>query len=394
MTQVQDRETQQAPPTWLVVLLATSCGLAVANLYYAQPLLDVLARAFSVSEGSASLVVTLTQVGYAVGLVLLVPLGDLVENRRLVTTVLCGTAVALAAAAAAPGVLVFLAAALAIGVTSVVAQVLVPYAAALSPDAVRGAVVGRVMSGLLLGILLARTLSSVVSAAFGWRTVYAGSAVLMLVLALVLRAVLPQRQPEATEGYRGLLRSLVRLAREEPVLRTRAAYQATMFGAFSAFWTSIAYELTADHSLSQGEIGLFALVGAAGALAAPLAGRLGDAGRGRGGTGAGLALAVVAALVALLGSGSVVLLGLAAVLLDVGVQMTLVLGQREVYASRPEARARMNTVYVASFFVAGAAASGLSGLAYSAGGWTAVSVLTGVLPLLGLLSWAAAGRRG
>lgn len=388
----REETDQQAPPSWLVLLLAVACGLAVANLYYAQPLLDVLARAFDVADGTASLVVTLTQVGYAAGLVLLVPLGDLVENRRLVTGVLCLTALSLAAAAAAPGIGVFLAAALAFGATSVVAQVLVPYAAALAPDAVRGAVVGRVMSGLLLGILLARTLSSLVAAATGWRTVYAGSAVLMLLLALVLRTALPVRHPTTTEPYRALLRSLAHLAREEPVLRTRAAYQATMFGAFSAFWTSVAYELTREHGLGQGAIGLFALVGAAGALAAPVAGRLGDRGHGRAGTGAGLALAVVAAVVALFGSGSVVLLAVAAVLLDVGVQTTLVLGQREVYASRPEARARMNTVYVASFFFAGAAASALSGVLFATGGWSAVCVLAAVLPLLGLVAWALPTR--
>lgn len=369
MTDVTDRAAASrdgsgdGPPGALVLLLAVACGLAVANIYYAQPLLDVLARGFGTSEGTASLVVTLTQVGYAAGLLLLVPLGDLLENRRLVTTVLMATAAALVLAAVSPGIGVFLVASLAIGVTSVVAQVLVPYAAALSPDALRGTVVGRVMSGLLLGILLARTLSSVVSAAFGWRTVYVASSVLMLVLALVLRRALPQRRPEGGLRYAELLGSLVQLARDEPVLRTRAAYQAAMFGAFSVFWTSIAYELTSEHGLGQGAIGVFALVGAAGALAAPVAGRLADAGRGRVGTGTGLLLAVVAAGVALLGHGSVVLLAVAAVLLDVAVQATLVFGQREVYATRPEARARMNTVFVASFFAAGALASALSGLA-------------------------------
>ncbi len=383
----------RVPSRALVLLLAVSCGLAVANIYYAQPLLDVLAREFDVSEGRASLVVTLTQVGYAAGLVLLVPLGDLLENRRLVTTVLGATAASLLLAAVAPTLSVFLVAALAIGATSVVAQVLVPYAAALAPDAVRGAVVGRVMSGLLLGILLARTLSSLVAAALGWRAVYVGSALLMVLLALVLTRALPARRPEAPVPYGALLRSLAALVREEPVLRSRAAYQALMFGAFSVFWTSIAYELTSEHGLGTGAIGVFALVGAAGALAAPLAGRLGDAGHVRAGTGAGLALAVVGGLVALLGHGSLVLLGVAAVLLDVGVQLTMVLGQREVYSSRPEARARMNTVYIASFFAAGAAASAASGALYAAYGWDGVAVLASLLPLVGLVGWALSSRR-
>ena len=376
-----------APPRALVILLAVACGLTVANLYYAQPLLDVLARAFSTSEGTAALVVTLTQAGYAAGLVLLVPLGDLLENRRLVTTVLVGTAVALAVAAVAPSLGVFLAASLAIGLTSVVAQVLVPFAAALAPDALRGRVVGQVMAGLLLGILLARTLSSFVAAAFGWRTVYAGSAVLMLLLALVLRRYLPDRPAPSTLRYGALLRSLVALVREEPVLRRRAAYQSLMFGAFTVFWTSIAYELTSEHHLGQGAIGVFALVGAAGALAAPVAGRLGDAGHGRAGTGAALALGVVAALLAGFGSSSLVVLALAGVVLDLAVQTTQVLGQREIYGTRPEARARMNAVYIATFFAGAALASLGSGLTYAALGWDGVSVLTGVLPAVGLAGW-------
>jgi len=288
----------------LTLVLAVACGLAVANIYYAQPLLGTLARSFGVGEGSAALVVTLTQVGYAAGLLFLVPLGDLLENKALATRVLIGTAVALAAAAAAPSLGVFLAASLVVGLTSVVVQVLVPLAAHFAPEGRHGAVVGRVMSGLLLGILLARTVSSLVAAAFGWRTVYAASAVLMVVLAITLSRMLPQRRPAHDVRYTALLRSTVRLLRTEPVLRRRAAYQSAMFAVFSAFWTSIAYELHDRHHLGQTGIGLFALVGAGGAAAAPVAGWLGDRGHNRAATGATLVLG--AAMMALFPRMSVV----------------------------------------------------------------------------------------
>jgi predicted MFS family arabinose efflux permease len=372
----------------LTVVLAVACGLAVANIYYAQPLLGALARSFGVGEGSAALVVTLTQIGYAAGLLFVVPLGDLVENKVLVTRVLVGTAAALAAAAAAPSLAVFLVAALVVGLTSVVAQVLVPLAAHFAPDGRHGAVVGRVMSGLLLGILLARTVSSLVAAAFGWRTVYAVSACLMLGLTAVLTKMLPRRRPAATVRYTALLRSMVHLLRTEPVLRRRSAYQAAMFTAFSAFWTSISYELHEHHHLSQTGIGLFALVGAGGAAAAPVAGWLGDRGHNRAATGAAIVLGPAVMALAAGGAGSVVVLAAAGVVLDLAVQSTHVLGQRAIYAARPDARARMNGVYMTTIFTAGAAGSAASGALYGTTGWVGVAVFAAVVPLLALVGWA------
>ena len=370
--------------TWV---LAVACGLAVANIYYAQPLLGALARSFGVGEGSAALVVTLTQIGYAAGLLFLVPLGDLLENKALATRVLVGTAIALAVAAAAPSLGVFLVAALAVGTTSVVVQVLVPVAAHFAPPGRQGAVVGRVMSGLLLGILLARTVSSLVAAAFGWRTVYAVSAGLMVVLTVVLRRMLPQRRPAATVRYGGLLRSMGQLLRTEPVLRRRAVYQSAMFAVFSAFWTSITYELQQHHHLSQTGVGLFALVGAGGAAAAPVAGWLGDHGHNRVATGAAITLGSAMMALAAAGASSLVVLAVAGVLLDLAVQSTHVLGQRAIYAARPDARARMNGVYMTSIFVAGAIGSAVSGALYSSTGWTGVAVFAVVLPLLALAVW-------
>ncbi|OAA18109.1 arabinose efflux permease family protein [Frankia sp. EI5c] len=371
----------------VTLFLAVACGLAVANLYYSQPILSQLAAAFGTSQGETALVVTVTQIGYALGLLLIVPLGDLVANRRLAVCLVSGAAIALVAAGVAPSLSVFMVAALVVGTTSTVAQVLVPFAAHLAPPGREGAVVGRVMSGLLLGILLARTTSSLVAAALSWRWVYGLSAALMIVVVLTAMKVLPERRPAAGPNYPALIASLLDLLRHEPVLRRRAIYQTLMFGAFSAFWTSIAYELHERHHLSQVAIGLFALVGAGGAAAAPLAGRLGDQGRTRVATGAGLLLATGSMLLALVADRSVIALAVAGLLLDFGVQTTMILGQREIYTTRPESRARMNAVYLASMFAGGAIGSALAGAIYQAHGWSGVAIFAALLPLVAFAHW-------
>ncbi|MCC5481062.1 MFS transporter [Streptomyces barringtoniae] len=372
----------------LTRVLAVACGLTVANLYYAQPLLELIARSFGVGQGAATLVVTLTQAGYALGLLFLLPLGDLVENRRLATRTLLVTATALLLAVASPVFGMLLAVSVLVGTTSVVAQVLVPLAAHLAPADQRGKVVGQVMSGLLTGILLARTVASLVADLLGWRAVYVISAVLMAALAVVLRRMLPRRAPDHTASYPALLASLGELVRREPVLRRRALCQASMFGAFTAFWTAIAYELIDEHHFGQVQVALFALVGAAGAAAAPIAGRIADRGHGRGASGAALLLASSAFVVAALGHGSVPLLVLAALLLDFAVQCHQVLSQHEIYALRGDARARVNTVFMTTVFVGGATCSAVTGALHTAYGWTGVCAVGTALPLAGLLMWA------
>lgn len=384
------------PPARLrlvILVLAVACGLAVANIYYAQPLLAPISAAFGVSQGSSALVVTLTQLGYALGMVLLLPLGDLLENRALAARTLLVTSAALVAAGLSPDFGVFLAMSVLVGATSVVAQILIPFAAHLAPEQQRGRVVGTVMTGLLLGILLARTISSLVAAAWGWRTIYLVSAVLMIALSALLRRVLPKRKPNHSGGYPQLMRSIVRLAREEPALRRRALCQALMFGAFSCYWTSVAFELIRRHHLGQVGIGVFALVGAAGAAAAPLAGRLGDRGHGRLGSGLALLLAVAAMLLACLGAGSLPLLALSGVLLDLAVQSHQVFSQREIYGLRTDARARVNTVFMTSVFLGGALATAVSGVVHDSYGWTGVTLLGGALPLVGLAVWSVATVR-
>ncbi|WP_369363411.1 MFS transporter [Streptomyces sp. CG4] len=372
----------------LTLVLAVACGLTVANLYYAQPLLDLVAGSFGVSQGAATTVVTLTQTGYALGLLFVLPLGDLVENRRLATRTLLVTATALLLAAVSPVFGMFLAVSVLVGTTSVVAQVLVPLAAHLAPADQRGKVVGRVMSGLLTGILLARTVSSLVADLLGWRAIYVISAVVMLALAVVLRRLLPQRAPDHAAGYVALLASLGGLVRSEPVLRRRALCQATMFGAFTTFWTAIAYELIDEHHFGQVQIALFALVGAGGAAAAPVAGRIADRGHGRTASGVALLLASCAFVLAALGHGSVPLLAVAAVLLDFAVQCHQVLSQAEIYALRADARARINTVFMTTVFVGGATSSAVAGALHTAYGWSGVCAFGTVLPLAGLLMWA------
>jgi predicted MFS family arabinose efflux permease len=391
MTQTQsiDRAPSvSAPPGWLVLLLATACGVTVANLYYAQPLLALLRTEFGIGAAAAGTLITATQLGYAAGMVLLVPLGDRLENRRLVTVLLSCTTLALVGAGTAPSYGVLLSACLVIGLTAVVAQVLVPYAADLAPDETRGRVVGRVVSGLLTGILLSRVLGSLLAQATSWRVVYLISAGLMAVLVLTLRRALPSRQPTTTVPYGALLRSTAAMMRNYQALRRRAAYQAAMFGAFSAFWTTIAFLLTSPaYGYSGFGIALFALVGAAGAGVAPLAGRWADGGHAHPMTAAALVLALGAMALAGLGRHHIVLLGAAAVLLDMAVQTTLILGQHRVYQLDPGARARLNSAYIATFFLGGAAGSQVGSIAYHAGGWSALTWFGGALPVVALALW-------
>lgn len=355
--------------------MAVATGLSAANLYYAQPLLAVMRRDLHLSSGTAGLVVTATQVGYAAGLVFLLPLGDKLPRRRLIVVMSALSAAALGWQGASNSAGSLLAAAIAVGALSVVAQILVPFAASLSGPGERGRVVGAVMSGLLLGILLARTVAGLIAAGGAWRAVYWAAAAIMLVQAGVLHRVLPGGGEPAGLGYGALLRSLVSLARAEPVLRLRAAYGAFAFGSFSVLWTSLAFLLTGPpYRYSTVVIGLFGLAGAAGALAANAAGRLADRG-GKARTTFVSALLVTAAWLALWsGRHSLVALLVGIVLLDVGVQAVHITNQSEIYRVRPEATSRMNSVYMTSFFTGGAVGSALSAYLYGIAGWTGVSV--------------------
>ncbi|WP_092411757.1 MFS transporter [Collimonas sp. OK307] len=377
----------------MVWLLAVSTGLIVANLYYAQTLVGPISAATGLSPEAAGLIVTLTQIGYCLGLLFIVPLGDLIENRRLITTALAFTAVALVVAATAVNSTMFLAAALAIGLGSVAAQILVPFAAHLSKEATRGQTVGKVVSGLLIGIMLARPVASLVADHGGWHVVFGAAAVVVAALAALLRKKLPQRVPVSPLTYPELLATLWHLFVRTPVLRRRAAYHAGLFGSFSLFWTTVPLALAGPElHLSQTGIAIFAIVGIAGAVASPVAGRLADKGFTRPATGVALILGVVGFVLPLIVTDSrnsaLALLVAASIILDMGVAANLVLGQRSIFALGAEIRSRLNGIYFAIFFAGGALGSALGAWMYASHGWKA-AMLTGMaFPGLALLYWA------
>ncbi|AHV96058.1 MFS transporter [Paenibacillus sabinae] len=376
-------------PNWIMLLLAISCGLIVANLYYAQPLVGPISEATGLSPGAAGLIVTLTQIGYVLGLLFIVPLSDLIENRRLAVSALIVVVCALIAAALATNATIFLAASLFIGLGSVTAQILVPYAAYLASEEQRGRVVGNVMSGLLLGIMFARPAASFLADLFGWKVIFWLSAGIIALLTLLLSRALPERKPAPTLKYAQLIGSLGALWRGTPVLRRRAFYQAFLFGSFSLFWTVVPMRLSGYFHLSQQGIALFALAGVAGAVAAPIAGRLADRGWTRMLTGLAITIAAASFLLSYLVRGnsavSLALLLLAAIVLDMGVSGNLVLGQRAIYSLGSESRGRLNGLFMAIFFVGGALGSFLGGWSYAYGGWSSAALLGLLMPVLALL---------
>lgn len=381
------------PGDLLVYVMAVACGMAVANLYYAQPLLHTLAQNFGTTEGTTGLIITMTQLGYVIGLVLIVPLGDLFERRQLITFVSLATAIALAGATISSGIGSFLLACLAIGFTAVVAQVLVPFAAVLAAEEQRGAVVGRIMSGLLLGILLARTVSGYIADVYGWRAVFGMATVVMLIQSAVLWRMLPQSRGTIRMSYPALINSVLLLFREEPLLRRRIIYGAMGFAAFSVFWTALAFLLARPpYGYSDSVIGLFGLVGAAGALSASFAGHIHDRGGTRLGTGVLLAMVVLAFVIMGVYSTHLVAILVGVVLLDIGQQGSHILNQSVIYTLSPEARSRITTAYMTCFFLGGVIGSASSGYVFEFAGWSGVSWLGGIFGGIAFLYWLTEPR--
>ena len=378
----------------MVLLFAFCCGVIVANIYYSQPIIELIAPDIGISTTGASLIVSLTQIGYALGLFFLVPLGDLVENRRLMIVTALVSVLSLLAAAFTTQASMFLVVSLLIGFSSVSVQILIPLAAHLAAEESRGRVVGGIMGGLLLGILLARPLSSLIADHLGWRAVFLIAAAVMVAIVAVLATTMPTRQPEHSATYGQLIRSLGHLFRREPVLRQRAVMQGCMFAAFSLFWTAVPLELARNHGLSQTQIALFALVGAIGAVAAPIAGRLADAGHTRVATRSALLLAILCFLPAFIPpSNAVIALAVTGVVLDFCVQMNMVLGQRAIYALDAASRGRLNALYMTSIFIGGAIGSSLASAVFDHGGWQAIVVLGSVFPLLALVVFLVSDRK-
>ncbi len=380
---------------WLVLLLAVGCCLIVANIYYAQTLVGPISLALSMPPAAAGLIVTLTQIGYGLGLLFVIPLGDYVENRSLVLGAVALSALSLLGAALSPSAPLFLACALLTGIGSVAVQVLVLYAAHMAHDGIRGRVVGNVMSGLMLGIMLARPVASVIADMASWNAVYFFAALTMLVMLVVLRLALPQRQPHSPIGYRELMASMVDLALQTPVLRLRALCHACLFAAFSLFWTVVPLHLAQQFGMRQRDIALFALAGVAGAIAAPLAGRMADRGWTRPATIIAMLLAILALLLAQLELGGLqlALLVVVAIVLDAGISAHLVLSQRVIFALGAAQRGRCNAIFMATFFAGGAVGSALGGWSYAQGGWNQAAWTALAFPLLALCFFMGSARK-
>ena len=380
----------------VVLLFAVACGLAVGNVYYAQPLLDAMAEAFAMSPATIGIVITLTQIGYGIGLVLLVPLGDLLNRRRLIVTQTLLSAAALLMIALAPDSAWLLLGMTLTGLLAVVTQVLVAYAATLAIPAQRGRVVGVVTSGIVVGILLARTVAGAMADLAGWRAIYLLSAGLTLLMALLLLRALPKDEAaQPASGYGALIASVFSLFGQEPVLRQRAILALLTFASAMVLWTPMVLPLAAPPlSLSHSEIGLFGLVGAAGALAAARAGHLADRGLGQWVSGLSLLLMLASWLPIALTQSSLWALLLGVITLDLGLQAVHVTSQSMIYSVRPEAQSRLTAGYMLFYSIGSAMGSITSTAMYAWAGWTGVCLLGAAINAVALGYWWLTLRSG
>lgn len=381
------KTTQGLSPS-LILLMSIATGLAVASNYYAQPLLDTIARNFSLSASTAGFIVTAAQLGYAAGLLFLVPLGDMFERRMLIVsmTLLAAGGMLITASSQSLGMLI-LGTALT-GLFSVVAQILVPLAATLATPDKRGKVVGTIMSGLLLGILLARTVAGLLANLGGWRTVFWVASILMALMAIALWRGLPKMKSDTQLNYPQLLGSVFSLFIHDKVLRTRAMLGCLTFANFSILWTSMAFLLAAPpFNYSEGMIGLFGLAGAAGALGARPAGGFADKGKSHLTTTLGLLLLLLSWLAIWLGHSSVPMLIIGILLLDLTVQGVHITNQTVIYRIHPDARNRLTAGYMTSYFIGGAAGSLISASAWQHTGWAGVCLAGTTVAVLNLLVW-------
>jgi len=388
---VENQTSPAALSRNVILLFAAACGLSVANIYYAQPLLDAMARDFAISPASIGIVVTVTQIGYALGLLFIVPLGDFLDRRRLIVMQSVASALALAVVGLAPTAGVLLTGMVAVGLLAVAVQVLVAFAASLAAPAQRGKIVGTVTSGIVLGILLARFVAGLLADLGGWRSVYLASAFLTLLMAILLLRVLPHHKTKnPATSYPELLRSTVLLFVEEPILRVRAVIAMLIFGTFSVLWTSMVLPLSAPpFSLSHTEIGLFGLAGVAGALAAGRAGYLADRGWSQWTTGVSLALMLAAWILIAMAGISLWALVAGVVILDLAVQAVHVTNQSMILAVRPAAGSRLIGGYMVFYSIGSASGSIASTMVYAWAGWLGVCILGAAMSGVALLFWAA-----
>ncbi|WP_236013365.1 MFS transporter [Paenibacillus glycanilyticus] len=377
----------------LALLFAVACGLAVANVYYAQPLLDAISSEFDMGRSSVGIVITVTQGFYALGLLLLVPLGDLINRRWLIPGQMFLSVIALVTIALAPGAGVLFSGLAVVGLLAVVTQTLVAYAAALAPPSARGRIIGLVTSGIVIGILLARSTAGILTDLAGWRSVYLFSAGCLFIIALTLLKFLPQEQHKASLTYIQLLQSVFALYREERVLRIRSLFGLLIFTAFSIFWTALVLPLSMPPlSLSHTVIGAFGLVGVAGALGAARAGRLADREQGQHTTGIALVILMVSWLPISYTKQSLAALVVGIILLDLAVQAVHVTNQSMILKVRPEARSRLTAAYMIFYSIGSAIGSIASTSLYAHAGWTGVCWLGAGVSAIALLLWVVTSR--
>jgi predicted MFS family arabinose efflux permease len=378
----------------LTLLFAVAGGAAVANLYWSQPLLDLIARDLHASAAAAGWLVTATQIGYAAGILLIVPLGDVLDRHRLIPMMMLTAAAALVVCAVAPSFPVLLIALAAVGVTTVSGQILTPLAGDLADDQNRGRVVGVVVSGILIGILLSRTVSGLVAGTAGWRAIYVLAAFVAVVFAVLLHRAIPPLAPKTRMRYPALVASVGSVVARERTVRWTLLLAATGFGLFTMFWTALTFLLSAPpFGYPVSVIGLFGLAGLAGAIAAQRSGRLHDRGWSLPATGIALGLVLASFVLSAFAGRSVVLVLVVVVVLDVALQAFGILNQLRVFAVSHEARSRLNTAYVTCNFLGGAIGSAAAAVLWAAGGWMAIATAGIVLSLLALAVWAV-GRRG
>lgn len=369
----------------VVILMAVICGACVANLYYMQPLLSDVAASYNISQSLAGLVITVTQIGYATGLFLFVPLGDIKERRSLIIKMLFVVMAALLAVSFSFNYPMLIVASFLVGLITVAPQIIIPFAAHLSKDSERGEIIGILLSGLLIGILLSRTFSGIVGSIVGWRNVYLIASVLMLILLIFVRLMFPKVIPVSKLSYKSLILSVWPLIKKERVVRESAVNGALMFGTFSAFWTTLVFLLeTPSYNMGTREAGLFGLVGIAGAMVAPYVGKISDRKSPKFTVGIGILFSSAAYICFLLFGLKLWGLIIGVILLDIGNQTAQVSNQARIQSLGDEVRSRNNMVFMVSYFLGGAAGSFLGGMLWQYFGWSGVCT-AGIIALAAAL---------
>lgn len=372
-----------------VLFMAVCTGLIVANLYYCQPLIVLIANEFKIPEANAGTITYLTQAGYAIGLFFMVPLGDKIERKKQILMTTLASVIALIIAATAQSFFILQIASLLLGITSIVPQLILPLAASLTAPEQRGKVVGTIMSGLLIGILLSRTLSGFIGQLWGWRSMFWIAAGICLLIFFAIQRKFPVNKPQFQGSYGQLIQSLFTLIKTQPVLREATLINVFCFAQFGAFWTTMVLLLSGEpFSFNSATIGLFGIVGASGALAAPLVGKMGDKGNPRIAVGYGCLLMLISFIVFYFSIESIIGVIIGIVFIDVGIQGVHISNQTRVYSLLPEARNRLNTVFMSFSFLGTAAGSAYGLFLWKLGGWHAVAIGCAVLALLALTVYA------